>query len=367
MYMEDEEILQQFQNTRRLKPQTMKGYKDAVRIYTTYHDLTLEDLFLEAIQEEQSRIRWAERTLKKRLENFRNYLYDNYAKKTAKIHFCRIKTLYTHFDIEIHNLPTIQSEDEEPPITYKDLPTKDILKKALNISEPRIRALILFMVSTGCAKKETRHVTIQDFIDATRSYHNSNDIIEVINTLKDRDDIVPIFHLYRFKTKKWFYTCCTPEATTAIIHYLVKQLNNKTKINPTDRIFGVNKDYFSNYFIEINTALGLGKVRKFNRFTSHMLRRYHASTLADAGLDKDTINRLQGKGQNPTDDAYFKINPLKLKEKYIEYMHCLYVDFDIKEVKPEEYVKLEKENEELREKWDSIISRIRKLEQKQKS
>lgn len=362
MAMNDEEILCQFQKTRRIKDQTMRGYRDSIRIYTQFHDMTLEDLLHEAIQEEQDRIRWEERTLKRRLEDFRTYLYDTYLKRTAKGHFGRIKTIYAHHYIEIHRLPEIQAEDNEPPITYKDLPTPMILRKALNISEPMIRALILFMVSSGCAKKETRHLTVQDFIDATRQYHNKTDIVDVINALKDHDDIVPIFHLYRHKTKKWFYTCCTPEATEAIIHHLMKLINNKTHIKPTDRIFDINKDYFNNYFIEINTALGLGKVRKFNRFTSHMLRRYHASTLQSEGLDKDTINTLQGKGQNPTDDAYFKVNPQKLKEKYKQYMHCLYVDFDIKEVKPEEVIKLENENLELKKQNDEIVDRIENLE-----
>jgi integrase len=360
--MNDENILQEFQHTRRLKPQTMKGYKDAVRIYTTFNTLTLEELLDEAMNEEKDRLPWIDRTLKKRLEDFRTYLYDNYSKKTARIHFGRIKTIYLHYYIEIHKLPEIQAEDKQAPISYKDLPTVQILRKALNISEPMIRALILFMVSSGCAKKETRHLTIQDFIDATSDYHNKSEICDVINALKDQDDIVPIFHLYRHKTKKWFYTCCTPEATEAIIHHLVKLLNNHANLQPTDRIFNINKDYFNNYFKEINTALGLGKVRNFNRFTSHMLRRYHASALQNDGLDKDTVNTLQGKGQNPTDAAYFKVNPVKLKEKYMEHMHCLYVDFDIKEVKPEAVIRLENENKELKLQNQAINDRISNLE-----
>lgn len=363
MKMNDEDmmILQEFYETRRLKKSSVKGYKDVIRIYTLFNDLTLTELLEEARTEEKDRLPWIDRTLKQRLTDFRAYLYDNYSKKTAKIHFSRIRTIYTHFYIEIHKLPEIQSEDLEPPITYKDLPTKSILQKALSISEPMIRALILFMVSSGCAKKEARHLTIQDFIDATSEYHDKTDIHDVLNELKDRDDIVPIFHLYRYKTKKWFYTCCTPEATEAIIHHLVKLLNNHAHLKPDTRIFDINKDYFNNYFKEINTALGLGKVRNYNRFTSHMLRRYHASTLKSEGLDKDTINTLQGKGQNPTDEAYFKVNPSKLKEKYVKYMHCLFVDFDIKEVKPEEVIKLEKENAILKEQnkhYQEIVDNI---------
>jgi len=375
MYMTDEELLLEFQHKRRVKTQTMKGYKNIVKIYTNFNNMTLTELFEEAIEEETDRVRWADRTLKTRLEEFRIHLYDNYTKKTAKIHFGRIKTLYRHFDIEIHKLPEIQTEDTEPPITYKDLPTKEILRKSLNISTPMMRALQLMMVSTGLAKKEIRHITIQDIIDSTTEYHNKNNIIDVVNQLKDRDDIVPTFHLKRFKTGKWFYTFCTPEAFQALLAYLIIIINNHHKLEPTDRIFDINKDYFNNYFKEINEALGLGKVRKYNRYTSHMLRRYHASTLESNGLDKDTVNRLQGKSQNPTDAAYFKTNPEKLKEKYVKYMHCLYVDFDIKEIKPEEIIELENENQMLKdennmlkdrqEQLDDLLARIKKLEEKE--
>ncbi|MBQ6344972.1 MAG: site-specific integrase [Methanobrevibacter sp.] len=360
--MNDEEILYQFQKTRRIKNQTMKGYKDAVRIYKEINNMTLEELFKEAIDEEMDRIRWADRTLKKRLEEFRIYLYDNYAKKTANIHFGRIKTIYLHFDIEIHKLPSIKSEDKEPPITYQDLPTQIILKKALSISVPMIRALIELMVATGCAKKEVRHITFKEVLEGTYEYHHKNNLIDAVNLMKGRDDIVITFHLKRFKTGKWFYTFAHPEASSTLIDYIILLLNKYPNIQPEDKIFDINKDYFNNYFKEINNALGLGKVRSYNRFTSHMLRRYHASTLEDAGMDSETINRLQGKSRSPTDEAYFKNNPKKLKEKYMQHMHALYINFDVAEVKSEEVIRLENENELLRKQNEETNARIDNLE-----
>lgn len=359
--MSDENLLLEFQTTRRLKPQTMKGYKDSIRIYKNFNDLTLEELIEEAMNEEKDRIAWVDRTLKRRLEEFRTYLYDTYSKKTAKMHFARIKTIYLHFYIEIHKLPEVQTDDKNPPITFKDLPTQTILRKALSISTPMMRSLQLMMVSSGLPKKEIRHLTFRDVIDATNEYHNETTLIGVINALKNREDIVPTFHVQRFKTGKWFYCFCTPEAFNALLDYIVILLNKHADINIDDPIFDINKDYFNNYFKEINETLGLGKVRNYNRYTSHMLRRYHASTLLNDGLDKDTVNTLQGKGQNPTDEAYFKINPKKLKEKYMQHMHCLYVDFDVKEIKPEEIVKLERdvrEKEEIISKYNKIFSNI---------
>lgn len=54
-----------------------------------------------------------------------------------------------------------------------------------------MKAVILFMANSGCAKRETLNLTVQDFIDATIEYHESDDICEIINILNNRDDVIP--------------------------------------------------------------------------------------------------------------------------------------------------------------------------------
>ena len=63
MYMNDEDLLLEFQHKRRIQPQTLKGYKDALRIYTKFNDLPFTELLEEAKNEEMEGIRWADRTL----------------------------------------------------------------------------------------------------------------------------------------------------------------------------------------------------------------------------------------------------------------------------------------------------------------
>ena len=46
----------------------------------------------------------------------------------------------------------------------------------------------------------------------------------------------------------------------------------------------------------------------------------------------------------------------------MEHMHCLYVDFDIKEVKPNEYIRLEEENKLLKKQNEETNKRIDDLE-----
>ena len=60
-----------------------------------------------------------------------------------------------------------------------------------------MRAIILFMSSSGCAMAETLSLNIDDFIEATRQYHGTSDIYEVLDILKERDDVIPTFKLRR--------------------------------------------------------------------------------------------------------------------------------------------------------------------------
>ena len=381
MYMNDEEILDDFVKSRNLKPISKKAYKASIKLYTEYHQMTLQDLIKEAEIEEDTGIRWKRRKLKRRLIDFRTFLAEKYLKNYAKNTFSRILTIYKHYEIEIHDLPPLSQKNfhQPNPISYKDLPDKDILGIALEISKPVMKAIILFMSSSGCARKETLNLTIQDFIDATIDYHtppaqrkqnHTKNIYEVLEILKDHNDIVPTFKLRRQKTDKWYYTFCSPEATTEIINYLLqltKPLTNETKL------FQIHQSTFSTKFINMNTVMQLGKKGTYNRLRSHMLRKYHATSLYNDGLSLDKINDLQGKTKNRTDSVYFMTNPEDLKLEYIEHLPVLSMGKDVEKitVKSPEYLKLETTNKELEEKvtnqqakYDSMLKRIEALENK---
>lgn len=259
----DSELINYFSKTRKLQKSTEYSYNIYIKQYAEFNQKSMIELLTEAEDEEEQGIRWKHRTLRRRLIEFRAYLYDNYAYSTAKSRFSKLLSFYKHFEIEIHQLPKISTINaEKTHMGFKDLPDKDVIKKALKITNPVMRAIILFMSSSGSARAETRNLTIQDFIDATNnkyiSYHKSNDIYEVINLLKNRNDIIPIFHLKRQKTNKYYYTFCSPEASNEIITYLASK--NK-KLKPDSPLFEVSPQKFTDYFREINDALGLVNLR----------------------------------------------------------------------------------------------------------
>ena len=326
MNSKDKEIMNGFIKVRNLNKRTIYGYNNAIKLYTNFNNMSLSELLKEAEKDEENGIRWKNRKIKMRLLNFRVFLQNNYLISTVKVHFQRILTIYRHFEIEIHNLPPInlKNTNKLKPIMFEDLPTKEIIKDAINITNPIMQAIILFISSSGCARQETLNITIQDFIDATREYHDSDDIYEIITILIKRDDVVPTFKLKRQKTNKFYYTFCSPEAVTYILDYLII---SKRKLKNEDKLFKTNLDYLNSYFNEINESLNLCKVIKYNLFRSLMFRKFHASILYnhENGLSLEEIDALQGRGKNNTHSSYFMENPKNLKEKYINSLESILI------------------------------------------
>ena len=81
-----------------------------------------------------------------------------------------------------------------------------------------------------------------------------------------------------------------------------------------------------------------------------MLRTFHASALYNDGMSIDKVNDLQGKAKNKTDSAYFMTNPEDLKYEYIKHLPAVTINQDVEKlsVKSPEYMKMEKENENLK-------------------
>ena len=325
MYKSDEKLLDNLTKSRNLSHKTRQGYLNAINVYVSFNKKSFKDLLNEAEREEESGIRWKKRKLKQRLIDFRIYLQEKYLVSTAKVYFQRIISLYNHFEIEVHKLPPLstKSGNVPKPINFEDLPTKEIIRNAVEIANPIMKAIILFMSSSGCARRETLNLTIQDFIDATQEYHNKNNIKDVLNVLKFKGDLVPIFRVRRQKTNKFYFTFCSPEASNEIIQYLLTQEN----LRNTDKLFDINLYYLNKYFMEINEKLNLGKVGTYNKFRSHMLRKFHASSLynAENGLSLEEIDALQGRKKDSTHSSYFMENPNNLRNKYIDSLDAIII------------------------------------------
>lgn len=367
MNMTNQKIIDELAATRKLSPNTKRRYKLILNRYSEFNNMTLQELLDEADEEEEQRIRRKKRKIKTRLLNFRTEVYNKYMTSTAKSNIDVVLTFYRHYEIEIPQLPKVSTKNtkENPPLRYDDLLTKNILKQVVDQSNPLIRAIVLFSISSGCANAETMSLTIQDFIDATSNetskYHNSNNIYEVIELLIDRDDLVPTFYLKRRKTNKYYYTFCSPEATHAILSYLASA---RRKLLPDDKLFKIHPNALLRILSEMNDELGLGKKGTYNRLRTHMFRKFHASNLKKDGMSMEDINAIQGKGKNPINEPYFFDSPEHLKEEYVSHLDAITIHGTVHSLslKSKEYHLLERELELRNQEYNSLRDRVINIE-----
>ena len=211
--------------------------------------------------------------------------------------------------ITIHSIcpPTVLPKIYET--NYLDLPTREHIKQALEIVPINLKAIILFMSSSGTAKAETLSLTVEQFVNGTKEYHNRGSIKHVLDTLENKTNVVPIFYLRRIKTDKFYYTFCSPEAS----YYIVKYLKTRHDLKLKDKLFDFSNSLLLTRFQEINDKMNWGFKGKYRFFRSHTLRKFHASNL---GLSAEYIDSLQGRSKNMVHATYIKTNPTKLKEIY---------------------------------------------------
>ena len=323
-------FFKQFCNDRNIKKSTVDGYSVALNQYVDFQGMSINNLLKEAFNDEEKRIPLKDRKLKKRLLDFRNHLLNSsLSSNSAKTYFSKVKTFYMHFEIEIPYLPTIQF-DNDYETNYYDLPTRKHIRDALESVSVDLKAVILFMSSSGTAKAETLSLTVRDFIEASNEYHNGGSIKKVLDVLDGRDDVVPTFYLKRIKTDKYYYTFCSPEASQMIVKYLKTRPNLKNN----DFLFDFTDATLINRFRQINDSNGWGCKGKYRFFRTHTLRKFHASNI---GLSAEYIDALQGRSKNPVHETYIKTNPNKLKKIYKSVMHNVMIEEKDKEVVKQEF------------------------------
>lgn len=365
----NQEMIKEYIHTKNLKQKSYYQLKTIMEDYSQYQQLTLYELIQEADKEEEAGIRWKHRRLKQRLISYMNHITSRLAISSSKNYLAKIKSFYYFHEIEIHKLPpfNIRNIHLDKPIRYSDLPDKEIIKKAVELSNPLMKAVILTMLTGGFARVDVLNLTVQDFINATNEYHNETEITEVIKTLKtDLENIVPVWDNRREKTNRYYITFTTPEATAEIINYLQYRLDRiqkyqKPRLKPTDRLFKITPDWLTIKFQELNDIMQLGKVGKYNRFRSHMLRKFHASNLSKAGMERAKINVLQGKSNGRVDDVYFFEDTQKLKEDYINAMPELLIFIEMVTIDSPEVSALKNENQNMRQELDELKGNVDRI------
>ena len=315
---------ERFCEERGIKSETIKSYRGTIKKYSDFHEVPFDNLIEEALEEQRNtEIPKIQRKIQTRLVNFRTFLLNETDLKHSTItnHIGNLKTLYKQFYIELPELPTVRNTDIVDT-TYFDLPSKKHISMAIEATGVRLKSLILFMASSGTAREECSNITVRTFIKACEGYYtkeNLKDIIEELYTSPEQ--IVPTFTLLRMKTSKKYSTFCTPEATHAILEWLLFRIDileaKNEELSLDDSLWGWSVRQITYHFTRLNDELGFGFAQEYRFFTPHALRKFNGSNI---GLSADRVDAIHGRSKNTLHNTYIKNNPTELKKRYMNVM-----------------------------------------------
>lgn len=360
---QNKELIQEISILRSWSKNTIESYTTVINQYSKINNKSMIDLIQEAEDEEDSRIRKNKRKIKQRFNNFQIQLIKTgYTVKTIKLYIARIKSIYNYYEIELPQLQPINQTNKE---SFKDILTKDEIKKILTNTNTKQRAIIIFGATTGLRISDIVKITLQDFLEAIQDeipfHFDETNLFESLTKLEKVPNIVPTWRIISKKTKTEHITFNTPEATRFIIQML-KERCMKEDITLESNLFGFKYQTVLQSYNRLNTRLQLGYLpNNQGRFHSHGLRKYMCTSLVNNGADFLFVEFLAGHTLNPVQQSYYYANPEKLKKWYVKYMDCLtffeninVIDINSKEKQELEYLK--QENKE-------TLSRIKELEE----
>lgn len=364
---QNKQILNEIKLYKHWTNRTYENVSQAVQYYTYIHHKGMQNLIQEAEHEEEEGILLKHRKLKQRLVTFQLYLQEEKKLKQSSIStlMSNIKSVYRFYEIQIPRTPQLQVQYNE---NINDLPTREHIIEALRIASTKIRALITFMASSGTARNEAANITIEDFITATKEYHNETDIAKIIEQLKGNKTIIPIFEITRIKTNKPYYTFCSNEATQYILQMLQERILEKT-VNPSDKLFELAPISITKNFSRINDKCNMGWKGSRRFFHPHALRKFFSTQMYAEGLDFVSIEFMLGHSIGATQEAYIKANPEKQRQKYMRFVERVtffervnYIDITHREKR--ELEELRRENSETRERLrqlEEMVDLLRKI------
>lgn len=356
----DSPKLKRFCLERNLGDHTVRKYYVNLKRYVNFCNKTLEELLEEADEEEDRVTRQGRRKIRERLIDFRVYLKENYATNTVLTNMTCVTTFYKHFDITIPELPRmVYNESPNSSIEFKDLHTIDDIKTAIeNSKNPKHKALYLFMACNGTSRNEISKFKYSQFLSAIQEYfpdvETPQDIVDALDGKCDELDIIPIFKMYREKTRYHYYTAISPECVQFCINYIKQQGLGLKEDTP---FFQLSVDGVSGAFKLMNNKMKWGKKGSIDFFSPHRIRKFNASAIEDT----DFANYIQGRKPNKIRETYFKKDIENVREEYKKHMHKfnIYAHYDVM-INSEAYKKMKKQIEDERRKHEDENKKLRK-------
>ncbi|MGB9937416.1 MAG: hypothetical protein ACPK7O_06820 [Methanobacterium sp.] len=373
--IEQDSQFKEFLRDRPVGEKSKKEYVHRMRLFCNFVGKSPYGLIKEAEKEEDIGIRMKNRKIRKYLYDFRDHLKEE-DKSINTISSClsTIKGFYSTLEVEVPRCPIATKTEINRSLDEK-IPTKEHIRQAITTCNPRNKAIILLMSSSGFGASETVNLTYGDFLKAISEYmdYDETDINKIAEKLKNRTDLIGVWRTRRYKTQRFFSGFSSPESTIALIDYLQTRVRKYGDLKKESSLFDsynfpMSKEALIAFFERLNDNLEWGFVGKQRFFRSHALRKYFTSTCYAKGMEYGKIKLMLAHKLSRLDGAYFKINVDDLKKDYMKVIEDLSIEkIKVKKVTTPEYDELLKDSKIKDKEINLLRAQIKKQEERHKT
>lgn len=364
-------ILEKWFTRNGLSEGTRNLYERSIREFKEFIGKNLSELIDEAMNEQIKSIMPMNRFVNEYIFSFKNHLDEiGNAPGTVNHKIAGVKSFYKAYDIQFIDIKTHRGDTVLDKNIGKLLTKKDI-KKMVDVSNARDRALLYLMALTGMAQNEVRNLTIRQFMKyAGLAIGREFETIEQLFEFEDEllEDII-ILEVVRKKVNYRHHVLLSPEATRPIIAYLKERYYHR---NENRHIKSLNGPIFVTNKGTPMTRTGIGSEIKrlgklvgfksdeegaYSYWRPHAFRKYFISTIIRTTGDILLADYLVGHKISETTRAYWIIQPEELKEKYLKaYEHLSIDSVKINDLQTDDYRKMEKMIQQMAEQKKIIDS-----------
>ncbi len=200
----------------------------------------------------------------------------------------------------------------------EDIPTKNDIRKALTHANIKYQSIILLMVSSGMRSSDIRAlkygdflISLQDYIKLPKTGFIPIDVLIKMLEENEIENIIPTWKVTAIKTNTPFVTFSTPESLEILLEFLKTEPpeNSDKPLFPSQRLHkqALSPRGFIEYFQQLNKKCEFGRPNRQDKFRSHALRKYFATTLAKKGVQQLTIDWLLAHSIDKITDAILNL------------------------------------------------------------
>ena len=378
--VKSEELSKCLKFLRNSSENTIKSYTVIIRKYENFHGLKIEELVLEALDEQANQVPPHMLKIIDRIESYQDYLLEQgLVYSTIKEYVGKIKSVYHKNRVMIPYIEPINPKTvkRNEVIEFEDILTHDELREVLKYMRLPQQARLLVMAQGGLSNEECEHLTLRKFIDETYKYHQCADDIDALKWLSDENNpIIWITKLVREKTKKPYYALIGAEAVNVIASAKLYEMNLPSNhgVIP-EKLLNQHKIAFWRSCTNICKKLGMGSAGNHYRVRPHMIRKFHATYIRGSVLTYEEnslitnaeIDEMQGRGKTQVQDTYIKTNPIRQKCLYAKVINnlSLWHQYDYEYVDGDVILSLHDdkiENQKLKEEVKDLSKKLQKKE-----